>query len=86
MSRALLAALSLALAMPVMAETPPPPATPAPPPKQKLICKTYAETGSLIARKKVCRTKAELWQEADDIQNMNETRTCVGQQCSGIPG
>lgn len=86
MFRPLLAALVLALAAPVVAETPPPPVAPATPPKPKLICKTYPETGSLIARKKVCRTKSEWRQETDDIQNINEVRTCVGQQCSGIPG
>lgn len=92
MSRSVIAALTLVIVAPAMAETTAPPApSPQPvaavaPAKPKLICKTYAETGSLIARKKVCRTRAEMRQESEDIQNLNNERICSGPACNGVPG
>ncbi len=83
----IIAVFALMLTVPAMAQTPEQKApTPVQPPKVKLICKTHAETGSLIARRKICRTAAEWRQESDDIQNMNNSRHCNGPSCQGIPG
>lgn len=36
----------------------------APPPADPIICKKYEETGSLVRKRKVCRTKSE-WAKAN---------------------
>lgn len=47
------------------AEAPPPP-----PPADPIICKRYEETGSLVKKRKVCRTKSQ-WSKA--TSEMQET-------------
>lgn len=41
---------------------------PPPPPADPVICKRYEETGSLIKKRKVCRTKSEWAKAASEMQ------------------
>ncbi len=43
-------------------------APPSPPPADPVICKRYEETGSLIKKRKVCRTKSEWAKSASEMQ------------------
>jgi hypothetical protein len=85
MPRLLIALCAAALAIPALADTPTPTPEPAKPAKPKLICKTYAETGSWIARRRVCKTAVEWRNEEQDIQTIGDSRACVGDQCAGAP-
>lgn len=44
------------------AEAPPPPAA------DPVICKRYEETGSLVKKRKVCRTKSEWAKSSSEMQ------------------
>lgn len=53
--------------------------------KSDLVCKTFDETGSLISRRRVCKTPAEWRNERDKILQM-ETNNCTanfGSACNG---
>lgn len=41
---------------------------PPPPPADPVICKRYEETGSLIKKRKVCRTKSEWTKATSEMQ------------------
>ena len=45
-------------------------------PRDKMICKRFVETGSLIAGYRTCKTKAEWDRERDNIRNLNSTDSC----------
>lgn len=58
-TRIFVAAVGLFAASALAAQTPPTAPAPAPAPAEKRICRTEAPTGSLIASRKRCYTKAE---------------------------
>jgi len=39
-----------------------------PPPADPVICKQYEETGSLVKKRKVCRTKSEWAKSSSEMQ------------------
>lgn len=58
------------------------------PEKEKKICRSEVSTGSLVARKKICKTKAQ-WdaerREAQAVtQQMQEPRTSCGATSPGV--
>ena len=71
-------------AAPLAAQTP----APVTPDKEKKICRAEVSTGSLVARKKICKTRAQ-WdaerREAQSVtQQMQEPRTSCGATSPGI--
>lgn len=47
-------------------------------------CRRFAEIGSLVAQKKICRTNAE-WEKQGDLENA-AARRFVQQNAGAIPG
>jgi len=81
-----LISLALTLAAPTAGDQPPPAPPPAKPDKPKLRCKTYPETGSLIAQRRVCKTEMQWRDEDQDIQSLHNQSLCAGPSCTGSPG
>jgi Ni/Co efflux regulator RcnB len=71
-----------------VATTPPPApavaAEPADPDANKEICKAQTSTGSRLAKKKVCRTKAE-WDEINRIQRQDAEQMQRGDMAIRTP-
>lgn len=70
-------------AAPLAAQTPPAPV----PEKEKKICRSDLSTGSLVARKKVCKTRAQWAAERREAQDataqMQEPRVSCGSAPQG---
>jgi len=49
----------------------------------KMICKRFAETGSLIASKRVCKTKRDWERERDALRTTNNINSCANQGSTG---
>jgi hypothetical protein len=52
----------------------------------KVICKRFAQTGSLVASKRVCKTKRDWERERDAIRDASNISSCPGQtggMCGG---
>lgn len=58
----------LSLVLLLQAATAAPPAPPVPPATDKRICRTFTETGSRLAKKRICMTKAEWDEEQRETQ------------------
>lgn len=49
----------------------------------KMVCKRFAETGSLVRSYKTCKTKAEWQRERDNIRSGSVANSC---RMSGVTG
>ncbi len=49
----------------------------------KMICKRFAETGSLIASKRVCKTKRDWERERDALRASSNINSCANQGSTG---
>ncbi|MEN2786818.1 hypothetical protein ACFOKI_09190 [Sphingomonas qilianensis] len=45
-------------------------------PRDKLLCKRFTETGSLVAKTRVCKTKADWDRDRDNIRQNSGGATC----------
>lgn len=45
-------------------------------PDDKIICKRYTETGSLVRVRKVCGTKADWEKKREDLHNLSVVNSC----------
>lgn len=52
---------------------------------EKVICKRFAQTGSLVASKRVCKTKRDWERERDSIRAASNISSCPG-QTNGLCG
>lgn len=77
----LAAALVVGMTAPALAEDAP--AADQPAPKEKKICRTESVTGSLVAKRRICMTKAE-WDQL--AQNSKDKIDKFTSRSSGIPG
>lgn len=85
--RVSLSILALAFASQALADPVPKPAEPAKAERDPVRCKVYQVTGSLISRKKVCKSASEWRQEAADLQSIGDNKICSGSaSCSGGTG
>ncbi|MBB4857645.1 hypothetical protein HNO88_000956 [Novosphingobium chloroacetimidivorans] len=51
---------------------------------EKMICKRFTETGSLVRARRVCKTKRDWEREREAIRSMtNSSGSCAGQGLSG---
>ena len=82
-----LSILLLAFAVPALADPAPKPTEPAKADRDPVRCKIYQDTGSLISRKKICKSASEWRQEAADLQSIGDNKICSGSaSCSGGTG
>lgn len=44
--------------------------------RDKLLCKRFTETGSLVAKTRVCKTKADWDRDRDNIRHNSGAATC----------
>lgn len=44
--------------------------------RDKVICKRFVETGSLVRGYRICKTKAEWERERDNIRQLAPTQSC----------
>lgn len=47
-------------------------------PADKIVCKRFLETGSLVKGQRICKTKADWQRDRDAAHEMNTTRACAG--------
>jgi hypothetical protein len=45
----------------------------------KMICKRFAVTGSLVSSKKICKTKADWQRDRDELRSANALTPCAMQ-------
>jgi hypothetical protein len=48
----------------------------------KMICKRFTETGSLVKSYRTCKTKAEWERERENIRMLNPTASCGQESCN----
>ena len=53
--------------------------------RNKMICKRFAQTGSLVGSYRTCKTKAEWDAERDNIRAPGTAGTACGSPSSGSP-
>jgi hypothetical protein len=51
----------------------------------KVICKRFGETGSLVASKRICKTKREWERDRDALRAASNVSSCPG-QINGLCG
>ena len=44
--------------------------------RDKMICKTFTETGSLVKKTKTCKTKVEWERERENLRTQNSSAGC----------
>ena len=87
MRKTIAVALACSLGSVLFAQTPtsPPASTSAPtPPEEKLSCRYYRQTGSIMPGKRICHTKAE-WSDID-AQTRRITEHNLGRDQAGNRG
>lgn len=84
MLRIVVSALLLTTAAGVHAAARPDAAERSADPGDKMICKAFTETGSLVKRTRVCKTKADWQRERDALRQLNVSSSC-GTSGAGIP-
>ena len=47
----------------------------------KMICKRFATTGSLVQNYRTCKTKREWERERENLRQLNPTASCGGEHC-----
>jgi hypothetical protein len=52
--------------------------------RDKVICKRFAETGSLVGQKRICKPKAEWERDRDNLRQFGGASSC-GSAGSGKP-
>ncbi|HEX8640616.1 MAG TPA: hypothetical protein VF704_05615 [Allosphingosinicella sp.] len=82
MNKALLLGSTFACAAAVAAAQPAAAPTEEAPEKEKQICRTIAESGSRLSRRRICATKAQ-WDEVDGQNKMALDRIQSGRQTQG---
>ena len=45
-------------------------------PRDKLLCKRFTETGSLVAKTRICKTKADWDRDRDNFRHSSISATC----------
>jgi hypothetical protein len=54
-------------------------------PRDKMVCKSFTEIGSLVASKKVCKTRAEWEKDRATMRERMGVNSCAIQPCN-VPG
>lgn len=44
--------------------------------RDKVICKRFADTGSLVSSKRICKTKADWQRERDALREVGRSTSC----------
>lgn len=52
----------------------------------KLICKRFVETGSLVRANRVCKTKRDWERERDNLRSVNNSNSCANFGVTGSCG
>ncbi len=82
-----LSILALTFASPALADPAPKPGEAVKVERDPVRCKIYQVTGSLISRKKICKSASEWRQEAADLQTLHDNKICSGSAaCAGGTG
>lgn len=85
--RVSLSILALTFASQALADPATKPTEPVKIERDPVRCKIYQVTGSLISRKKICKSASEWRQEAADLQSIADNKICSGSAaCAGGTG